>query len=441
MTRICDPFSYGDGPVAESFWADTVPLPSRAALHGDSQADVAIIGAGFTGLNAALRLAQAGMSVTVLDAKQVGWGASGRNGGFCCLGGGMLGESQMSKRFGAAQTRDFLLAERAAVDFVDHMITDAGWDVDRHSEGETILAHKPAAMAAIKDEAAHIDALFGTTSTIIPKQELRQHGLGGEFHGAVTLPVGFALNPRKFVGALAAATEAAGATIHGASPVTETRHENGKWHLKTPQGRLRAKHLIIATNGYSSESIPPWMAGRYLPAQSSIIVTRALTKDELNAQGWTSDQMAYDSRSLIHYFRLMPDGRFLFGMRGGITTTEGVHNRIRNKIRAHFERRFPAWRHVETPWYHTGFVCLAGDLTPFAGKIPDAENLHAAFAYHGNGVAMGSYAGALLADGILGRADLRHPDILRSVPKRFPLGRFRRLLMYPAYVGMELTDR
>ena len=161
MTRICDPFSYGDGPVAESFWAATVPLPSRPAMQGEAQADVAIIGAGVTGLNAALRLAQAGVSVAVLEAKQVGWGASGRNGGFCCLGGGMWGESQMSKRYGATQTRDFLLAERDAVDFVDQMITVAGWDVDRHREGDTILAHKPAAMAAIKDEAAHVDALFG----------------------------------------------------------------------------------------------------------------------------------------------------------------------------------------------------------------------------------------------------------------------------------------
>ncbi len=441
MTRICDPFAYGDGPVSESFWAETVPLPTRPAFKGAARADVAIIGAGVTGLNAALRLAQAGMSVTVLDAKQVGWGASGRNGGFCCLGGGMLGEAQMAKHFGKAETRDFLMAERDAVDFVDHMITDAGWDVDRHSEGETILAHKPAAMTTIADEAAMVDSLFGTKSTIIPKEHLRQHGLGGEFHGAVTLPVGFALNPRKFVGALAKASEAAGATIFGDSPVTETMRDSGEWLLKTPQGQVRAKKLIVATNGYSSESIPPWLAGRYLPAQSSIIVTRALTQDELNAQGWTSAQMAYDSRSLIHYFRLMPDGRFLFGMRGGITTTESVHNRIRHKIRAHFERLFPAWKHVETPWYHTGFVCLSGDLTPFVGAVPGEEDLYATFAYHGNGVAMGSYAGALLANDILDRSDLRHPDILRSVPKRFPLGRYRRLLMYPAYVGMELTDR
>ncbi|MGR3635580.1 MAG: NAD(P)/FAD-dependent oxidoreductase [Shimia sp.] len=440
MTRICDPFAYGDGPVSESFWADTVPIAPRPSLGGAATAEVAIIGAGFTGLNAALRLAQNGVSVAVLDAKQVGWGASGRNGGFCCLGGAMLSEPKMRKAFGQDATRDFLMTERAAVDFVDQLAAEASWDVDRHSHGETLLAHKPGAMAGIVAEAAKVDSHFGTTSTVIEKDALRENGLGGEFHGAVTLPVGFALNPRKYVSALADTCEEAGAEIYGDSPVTAVVHENGHWCLSTPQGHLRAKKLIIATNGYSSETVPPWMAGRYLPAQSSIIVTRKLTPEELAAQGWTSAQMAYDSRDLLHYFRLMPDGRFLFGMRGGITTTQGVHERIRHKIRAHFDRLFPAWRQVETPWFHTGFVCLARDMTPFAGAVSGHEGLYAAFAFHGNGVAMGSYAGALLAEEILGRNTLLHPDIMRRTPRHFPLGRFRRLLMYPAYVGFELSD-
>ncbi|KPA20316.1 Gamma-glutamylputrescine oxidoreductase [Shimia sp. SK013] len=440
MTRICDPFAYGDGPVSESFWADTVQIAPRNSLEGTVTAEVAIIGAGFTGLNAALRLAQNGVSVAVVDANQVGWGASGRNGGFCCLGGAMLSEPKMRKTFGQDATREFLMGERAAVDFVDDLVTEAGWEVDRHSHGETLLAHKPGAMASIIAEAAKVDSHFGTSSTVIDKDSLRQHGLGGEFHGAVTLPVGFALNPRKYVAALADDAAAAGAEIYGDSPVTDVVHENGYWSLTTPQGHVRAKKLIVATNGYSSETVPPWMAGRYLPAQSSIIVTRKLTADELAAQGWTSAQMAYDSRDLLHYFRLMPDGRFLFGMRGGITTTQGVHERIRHKIRAHFDRLFPEWRHVETPWFHTGFVCLSRDLTPFAGAVPEHGGLYAAFAYHGNGVAMGSYAGALLAEEILGRKTLLHPDIMRRTPRHFPLGRFRRLLMYPAYVGFELSD-
>ncbi|SFK90758.1 NAD(P)/FAD-dependent oxidoreductase [Shimia haliotis] len=440
MKRICDPFSYGDGPVAQSFWADTVPLPTRTSLHGEERAEVAIIGAGVTGLNTALRLSRAGVSVVVLDAKQVGWGASGRNGGFCCLGGAMMGEGRMSKTFGQAATRDFYMTEKAAVDFVDQIIVDAGWDVDRHSDGETILAHKPAAMARLTEEAAHIDSLFGTSSTVVPKDALRQNGFGGAFHGAVTLPVGFALNPRKFVGSLAGAAEATGARIYCDSPVLRATRDGAHWVLASPNGQVRANKLVIATNGYSSEQIPVWMAGRFLPAQSSIIVTRPLSQEEQSAQGWTSSQMAYDSRKLIHYFRLMPDGRFLFGMRGGISTTESVHNSTREKIRAHFERLFPKWRHVETPWFHTGFVCLSRDLTPFAGAVPNEDNLYAAFAYHGNGVAMGSYAGALLANDILGRSDLPHPDILRAAPKRFPLGQFRRLLMYPAYVGFEVFD-
>ncbi|MGR3712007.1 MAG: FAD-dependent oxidoreductase [Shimia sp.] len=440
MSRICDSFVYGDGPIADSFWAETVSIPMRPTLEGDAVADVAVIGAGVTGLNTALGLAKAGVSVAVLESQQVGWGASGRNGGFCCLGCAMLGEEKMRSKFGESATHDFMRAERDAVDYVDQLITDAGWDVDRHSEGETLLAHKPAAMTEMIAEADSTDAQYGVTSKVIPKEALRENGLGGNFHGAVTFPVGFALNPRKYMSQLANAVENAGAILYCGAHVTEVAQGGGVWTLRTAQGQLRAKKLVIATNGYSSEQVPSWMAGRYFPAQSSIMVTRPLTSEERAAQGWTSLQMSYDSRHLLHYFRLMPDGRFLFGMRGGITTTKGVNDRIRRKIRIHFDKLFPAWQHVEAPWFHTGFVCLSRSLTPFAGAVPNQDGLYAAFAYHGNGVGMGSYAGALLADEILGRTTLRHPDLMRQEPARFPLGRFRRLLMYPAYVGYELAD-
>jgi len=99
MRRICDPFAYSDGPIEKSFWAETVPIQARPSLSETVTTEVAIIGAGYTGLNAALKLAEAGVDVTVLDAKQVGWGASGRNGGFCCLGGAKASYKSLKKAF------------------------------------------------------------------------------------------------------------------------------------------------------------------------------------------------------------------------------------------------------------------------------------------------------------------------------------------------------
>ncbi|MBO9395400.1 FAD-binding oxidoreductase [Shimia sp. R9_2] len=440
MSRICDPFSYGDGPLESCFWAETVSISERGPLSETASADVAIVGAGVTGLNAALHLAEAGVSVAVLDAKQVGWGASGRNGGFCCLGGAKASHRTLEKRFGQDALSDYLQTERAAVEHVEQLLTRFGWDVDRHSEGETLLAHNARVSQTFPAEAAAFAQTYGLKAQVTHNSELAAQGLGTSFHGALTLPIGFALSPRKYLRGLADAAEAAGVKIYGDTPVTETEYKNGLWHLTTPQGQLTAKKLVIATNGYSSEHIPPWLAGRFLPAQSSILVTRPLTLAEQKAQSWTSAQMAYDSRNLLHYFRLMPDGRFLFGMRGGLPTTRPAHEAIRTRIKREFAQLFPAWREVETPHFWGGFVCYSRAQTPFAGKVPGADDLFAAFAFHGNGVAMGSYAGLLLAQEILGTGTHRHPEIMRATPQRFPLGRARRLLMYPAYLYYAFKD-
>ncbi|SMP07446.1 NAD(P)/FAD-dependent oxidoreductase [Shimia sagamensis] len=440
MKRICDPFAYSDGPIENTFWAETVPVSARSALSENITTQVAVIGAGYTGLNTALKLAEAGVDVTVLDAKQIGWGASGRNGGFCCLGGAKASSESLKRRFGSGSLSEYLSAERAAVDHVDSLLSRFDWDVDRHSDGETMLAHNARTAAGFAQEAEDLATLYKKPIDVIAKEDLADHGLGGGFYGAITTPIGFALNPQKYVSNLAQSAENAGAIIHCDTPVTETRQRGSQWHLTTPQGQVTAKKLVIATNGYSSESTPPWLSGRFLPAQSSVIVTRPITSAEQAAQGWTSRQMSYDSRNLLHYFRLMPDNRFLFGMRGGLSTSQRTSEKIKIRIRQHFEQLFPAWAHIETRYHWSGFVCYSRGQTPFAGRVPGVENLYAGFAYHGNGVAMGSYAGALIAQDILQGSTLTHPDIMQMTPGRFPFGRYRRLAMYPGYLYYGLKD-
>jgi glycine/D-amino acid oxidase-like deaminating enzyme len=199
--------------------------------------------------------------------------------------------------------------------------------------------------------------------------------------------------------------------------------------------------VIIATNGYSSEDVPGWLRGRYMPVQSSIIVTRPITASEQARQGWTSAQMCYDTRILLHYFRLMPDGRFLFGMRGGRRATDRSQHNISRKIRTNFHRMFPEWRDIEITHEWSGLVCLMRSFTPFAGAVPEMPGVFAAMGYHGNGVAMGSYLGARLADTVLGRPwQGPMPAFLGHAPQRFPLGPFRRALLAPAYAGAALFD-
>lgn len=440
MRRIWEEAAYGPDPIARCWWAETVPAAHWGALSGNATTEVAVIGGGFTGLSAALHLAEAGAEVTLLEAQHPQFGASGRNGGFCCLGGARLGNAALDRLVGAEGRREWHRAERAAVDLVDTLLASHAIEADRHSEGETLLAHRPRDWHGLQSGAEAVAADYGVTPRLIPRAALPDHGLAGPFHGALTTPLGFALNPRKYLSGLARAALAAGASLHDRTPVTEITG-SGPYLLHTPRGTLRARRLILATNGYSSDDLPPWMAGRYLPTQSSVLVTRPITPAEQAAAGWTSTQMCYDSRNLLHYFRLMPDGRMLFGMRGGLTQTPGAVARNHRAIRRDFEAMFPAWADVETPFYWSGLVCLTRHRAPYVGPIPGMEGAFAGFAYHGNGVAMGSYSGALLAQEITGKGDLPHPALMRLTPPRFPFGRHRRIVMRPAYLAYALADR
>ncbi len=404
------------------------------------RADVAVVGGGFTGLTAALHLAQAGADVAVFEAETPGWGASGRNGGFCCLGGSAAGDAAMRRRFGAAARRAYRRAERAAVDLVAETLQTHDIDADRHSDGETVMAHTPSAMRGFEAEARRIEADLGVAPRLIAPDDLPAHGMGGGFHGAMTTPVGFAINPLKYTLGLARAGTETGAHVFAHSPVQGIAKQGGNFTLTTPNATVTARRLIVATNGYSSDDLPGWIGARYLPAQSNVLVTRPLTDEEIAAQGWSTAQMAYDDRFFLHYFRLMPDRRFLFGMRGGLFSGPRADAAMHRRIRAHFEAMFPAWAHVETPHSWNGLLSLARGLTPFAGAIPGMPGAFAGLSYHGNGIAMGSYAGALLADLALDRAP-RHPypEILATPPRRWPLGRFRRAALWPPYLWATLT--
>lgn len=442
MKRLFDQYAYGEGPRAGCWWDATCESTPRAALADSVRTDIVIIGAGFTGLSAALHLARAGLGVTVLEAQRIGWGASGRNGGFCCLGGGMAGDAALDRRFGRVGRVAYRRSELAAIGLVEDLVSEHGIDVDRHSAGETMLAHRPKDMRALEVYASTIDENYGVPHQLHSAEALASLGMAGPFHGGLTTAAGFGLNPRKYLEGLARAAQSAGAVIYEQTAVSRLTAQVDGWVLLANGYRLRADRVILATNGYSSEDLPDWLAGRYLPSQSNVIVTRTFSENELHAAGWTSDQMAFDTRNLLHYFRLLPDRRFLFGMRGGLLTGAAAEARAAARIRADFERMFPAWRRIETTHGWSGMVCLARDLLPFVGAVPGHAGLWAGMCYHGNGVAMGSYSGTLLAQLVQGKTpDLEYPAALRAPLRRFPLGRWRRALLPLAYGAYALSDR
>lgn len=443
MKRIYEDHGYGPGPVAGCYWDTTIARPPRGpALEGEVRAEVAIVGGGYTGLSAALHLARdAGADVAVLEAEGIGWGASGRNGGFASIGGTKAGAATLLRRFGQAGLDEWHAVQKATPALVAELIDRYGIAADTHShEGEMALAHSASEFAIFRQDVIDIPRDYGVKAEILGPAELAGIGMGGtRFHGGLRMELGFALNPLKYVLGLAAAARSEGARFYENSPVERIAREGDDYVLHSAMGRLRAKKLIVATNGYSSEDVPDWMAGRYLPAQSAILVTRELSEAEIAAQGWSSTTMSYDTRRLLHYFRLMPNRRFLFGVRGGTSAAPAAQAAMKARARADFEAMFPAWAQVETPHYWSGFVCLTRDLTPYAGPIGDWQNAWAGFAYHGNGVALGTYTGRLLAGLASGQGGV--PALMAAPPPRFPFGRLRRALLPLAYTWYGFVDR
>ncbi len=436
MKRIYPDFAYGSGPRSDCWWDETIDQPDWPELRGDCKVDVAVIGGGFTGMSAALHLAETGASVAVLEAQTPGWGASGRNGGFCCLGGARLSATAMTRRFGATGADEYWQAEEEAVALVAGLLARLGIDADRHSHGETQLAHNARAMSRLRRKADNGDGAVLTEAT-----DLAASGMNGPFQGALTTKTGFGLNPRKYLFGLARAAQSVGAQLFQRSPVEAIGRKKSGHIVQTPHGRVICDNVLIATNGYSSEDLPNWLAARYMPTQSAVLVTRPLSEADLAAQGWTSDQMAYDTRNLLHYFRLMPDRRFLFGMRGGLMSSAWSERRVHERVRGDFEAMFPAWKEVPSPNRWSGMVCLARNQVPFVGSVPDRPGMFAGLAYHGNGVAMASYSGRLLGELALGRKpDVIYPAPMRKPMERFPLGRARRVLLPPLYAGLRLLD-
>ncbi len=441
MKRIYPEFAYGDGPREGCWWDQTIDAPDRPTLMEDHHCVVAVIGGGYTGVSAALHLAEAGVSVSVFEQQYVGFGASARNGGFCCLGGGMLNDTQLDALVGRDGRLAWRHAERDAIALVEGLLRKYAIDVDRHSDGETQLAHRPRDFDAMQRDVADYEENYGLEVRLTPPDALEDEGLNAGFHGAISIPSGFGLNPRKYILGLAQAASDAGAQIFHNTAVTEITRRPAGFVLKTAQGRVFADKVIIGTNGYSSEDLPDWLAGRYMPTQSSIIVSRPLTQSELAAQGWTSGQACYDTRHLLHYFRLMRDNRMLFGVRGGLLATPASEARALKRARADFEQMFPAWRDVETPNGWSGLVCIARSRMPFVGEVPDQPGMFAALCYHGNGVAMASYSGVLLADLVQGKTPrVGYPEVMKRPLAKFELGRYRRAVMPIAYAGFALSD-
>lgn len=430
------------GPNASyppSYWAaQGMPnWPARSALP--ATADVIIIGAGYTGLNAAYELASRyQQDVVVVEANELAWGCSGRNAGFVMPATGRRSYQQWLKLTDLPTTQAIHAEQQLGISRVRQLIAAANRDCQQQTGGYLKLTHAPAPVQALTKQFELLQRLGDSAQLLTDREEIASFIQSPIARAALHYPQSFAVNPMQLAAATAELAQAAGAKLVTNACVNDWQSTTDGHQLSTSAGTIRASKVIIASNGYTPNHLHPKIHGRALPVLSSIIVTQPLTPSQLSATGLSAKYQFMDTRALKYYFRLLPDGRLLFGGRGAIKGKDAQHPRYAGHLRQALLQTFPALAELSVDYFWSGWISVALDDYPRIYEV--APNVYTSMGYCGAGVSFSSLAGQRLAELSMGKTLPALPFYQSGLPK-FPLPGLRRLGQWLFYQWAQRTER
>jgi glycine/D-amino acid oxidase-like deaminating enzyme len=415
------------------YWWEEAPLAELERKPVPTAADIAIVGAGYTGLGAAIRIARAGRSVQVFDKQHPGEGASTRNGGITS-GNLRPGQAELVRRFGQERATAILAEAKAAREDLYRFIAQEKIDCDFALSGRFSGASAPGDYERLAREAEMLNRTLGIEAYAVPRSE--QHAvLGTDFYhgGAVRMDIG-GLHPAKFHAGLLRLALAAGATVHGETPVTGIRREADGYEVATARGVVRARDVIVAVNGYTDEA-DRWLRRRIVPVRSRIITTAPLSPN-LMGELMPRQMMCSETRKLHYYYRPSPDGtRILFGGRDGTIT--GDPDWPTENLRRALVDIFPVLDGTEITHSWFGHVAMNRDMVP---RIFTRKGVRYAAGYCGSGVVWARWAGEKAAMQILGDPTGESALDFRP-PRAVPLFAGKPWFMPAVFGWLTLQDR
>jgi glycine/D-amino acid oxidase-like deaminating enzyme len=371
----------------------TCPLPEKV--------DVAVVGAGFTGLSAARTLAKRGAKVCVLESETIGWGASSRNGGMV-LTGMKLGVNKLISMYGRELTQRMYAASLATIDCVEQIIREEAIDCDFSHCGHLEVACKQRHFDDYARQAEVIAREFNHQLRVVQKQELSAEIGSTIYYGGMVDEISAGVNPARYVAGLAASAMKSGAEIFEHTQVQRIERsinqgESGR-SISTSRGRIWAREVFVGTSGYTGRATPA-LQKKIIPIGSFIITTEILP-EALAHEVSPRNRMIYDSKNYLYYYRLTPDRRMLFGGRAAFfPENDQTVRRSAEILRRGMIDVYPQLHDTKIEYVWGGTLDFAFDIMPHAGQI---DGMYYALGYAGHGVAMATYQGQKMAELIAG---------------------------------------
>ncbi len=417
----------------DALWRTTaVQEPATETLNSDLDVDVAIVGAGFTGLNAAITLAEAGTSVAVLEAGQLGFGASGRSGGQVNLGLN-LGPQALIKMYGND------IGERLS-EFVAQVPNKVFEFIKRHElncdpvqKGWIQGAATPGQFGAQQSLARDFER-FGARFDVLDSREIEERSGAHGYQGGLFSPSAGSLHPLSYTRELARVAMEKGVRLFTNSQVNALERESGRWHLVLDRGRVNAETVLICTNAYTDELIPG-LKETLVPVRSVLMASEPLSP-ELRSRVMPNQITFVDKRRLILYFRYDRDGRLCAGDHGPSRDNFALSDF--KDVKRRVVEVFPDLAGTRWDYHWGGRVAMTRSKLPFVHEID--RGLVVGMGYNGRGVGMGSMMGHMLADYALGK-DLKTLPFPVTTPEKFPLHRFHPLGVSVAIKWQGMLDR
>ncbi|WP_299442751.1 FAD-binding oxidoreductase [uncultured Rhodospira sp.] len=417
-------------PPARSYYADTAaPWPARPALDGDPAADVCVIGAGMSGLCAALFLAARGYAVRVLEQHATGFGASGRSGGQL-IAGFAAGMDAVRAQLPSTEAQVYWDLGTEAVTLVKDLIHQHTIACD-FTPGYIEVALKARHVAELEESAADWARLGYRGLELWDQATTRQRVASDRYVGAVYDPGGGHLHPLNYTLGLATAAERAGAVIHESTPMLDFEETADGVTVRTPQGRVRARWLILCGNAYLWRTVPA-IGARIMPVGTYIIGTAPLGEARARAL-IPGNEAVSDTNFVLNYFRLSADHRLLFGGRVSYSRVEPAS--VAQAMRRTMLWTFPDLRDVPVEYAWGGYVAITVNRLPHFGRL--GRRTLFAQGFSGHGVGLTSLAGQVMAEVVAGQEE-RFDLLARIRHLPFPGGR---LLRTPLLVAATMVHR